>query len=118
LSLDVSHDDEGFELGNWMIRAAGLKRRTALMSFGMWRCPGEQGSNETIFRGLRNPPETKMHSDGLGSDNGVDHVGHYHQPILPPVLQGFTERDSISEGPLGLMARWASRGFKEPNWPS
>jgi hypothetical protein len=78
---------------------AGLGSHSQNRSSGVTR----QMSNETIFRGSRSPPETKLHSDGLGSDNGVDHVGHHHQPILPPVLQGFAERHSISDAPLGLM---------------
>jgi hypothetical protein len=76
------------------------------MSFGVGVAPG-QDIQRNHFRGSRNPPETKMRSDAVRSNNGVGHVGHYRQPILPSVLQGFTERDSISEAPLGLMAGWA-----------
>ena len=37
----------------------------------------------------------------------VGYVGHYHQPTLPPVLQGFAEHHSISEAPLGLMGTFS-----------
>ena len=95
-------------VGHWVITRFGMVAQFAIAGLGSHsrnRSSGvtRQMSNETIFRGSRSPPETKLHSDGLGSDNGVDHVGHHHQPILPPVLQGFAERYSISEAPLGLM---------------
>ena len=94
-------------VGHWVITRFGMVAQFAIAGLGSHsrNCSSgvtRQMSNETIFRGSRSPPETKLHSDGLGSDNGVDHVGHHHQPILPPVLQGFAERHSISEAPLGL----------------
>ena len=58
------------------------------------------GTNETIFRNGRNRPETKMPSNCCGSDIGVGHVGHHHQPDLPPVLQKLSSR--YPKAPLGL----------------
>jgi hypothetical protein len=57
--------------------------------------------NETIFPSRRSRPETKMRFNRCRSDNGVGHVGHHHQPDLPPVLQKLSSR--YPKAPLGLM---------------
>ena len=57
-------------------------------------------SDETISLRPRSQPETKMRSHWRRSDNGVGHVGHHHQPDLPPVLQKFSSH--YTKAPLGL----------------
>jgi hypothetical protein len=69
------------------------------------RCPPavlfRRWSDETIFQIPRSRLETKMRSNRCGSDNGVDHVEHHHQPDLPPVSQKLSSR--CPKAPLGLM---------------
>jgi hypothetical protein len=86
------------------------------MSFGMWRCPGEQDPTKPFFGAYE--IRLKRRCTPMVSDQTME-------SIMLDIIISLSYRQSckaslsvISEGPLGLMARWASRGFKEPNWPS
>jgi len=73
------------------------------------------GPDETIFPPHEDVLQQRPATVALDQTTRFGHVRHHHQPVLPPLLQGFAVGNSSAEIPLGLMSTF--RDFMLPNSP-